>query len=138
MSGAIPLHAFMRWTRTALPLPLPLIFLSYFLDLPCKEFCCVFNLRSLKRCEHATRSVNAFSAAVQKQTEQTGQKYKPALQRKEQTCLNSFQSTPCFVELAQPTNTMEPTLQCCVLIGKPIFEANSTVNAAPSSIVNPL
>jgi hypothetical protein len=33
---------------------------------------------------------------------------------------------------------MEPTLQFCVLIGKPIFAASNTVNAAPSSVVNPL
>jgi hypothetical protein len=52
--------------------------------------------------------------------------------------LNSFQSTPCLEELAQPTNTTDPTLQCVVLMGKPIFEASRTVNAAPISIVNPL
>jgi hypothetical protein len=58
--------------------------------------------------------------------------------RSSKTCLKSFQSTPSFVELAQPTNTTDPTKQCVVLMGKPIFEANRTVNAAPSSIVNPL
>jgi hypothetical protein len=42
------------------------------------------------------------------------------------------------VELAQPTNTTDPTKQCVVLTGRPIFDANKTVNAAPSSIVNPL
>jgi hypothetical protein len=52
--------------------------------------------------------------------------------------LKSFQSTPCLDELAQPTNTTDPTLQCVVLIGIPIFEARRTVNAAPISIVNPL
>lgn len=52
--------------------------------------------------------------------------------------LNNFQSTPSFDELAQPTNTTEPTLQCVVEIGRPILEATRTVNAAPISIVNPL
>ena len=54
------------------------------------------------------------------------------------TCLNSLQSTPAFDWLAQPTNTTEPTKQCVVLTGTPIFVASRTVNAAPSSIVNPL
>jgi len=54
------------------------------------------------------------------------------------TCLNSLQSTPSFDWLAQPTNTTDPTKQCVVLTGKPILVANRTVNAAPSSIVNPL
>jgi len=54
------------------------------------------------------------------------------------TCLNSLQSTPSFDWLAQPTNTTEPTKQCVVLTGKPILVASRTVNAAPSSIVNPL
>lgn len=52
--------------------------------------------------------------------------------------LKSFQSTPPLFELTQPTNTTEPTLQWVVLIGSPIFDARSTVNAAPISIVNPL
>ena len=59
--------------------------------------------------------------------------------RKEyKTCLNNFQSTPSLEELAQPTNTTEPTKQCVVLMGKPILVASRTVNAAPSSIVKPL
>ena len=40
--------------------------------------------------------------------------------------------------LAQPTGTMEPTLQCYLLIGKPVFEASRTVNTAPSCTLNPL
>lgn len=52
--------------------------------------------------------------------------------------LNNFQSTPSFDELAHPTNTTEPTLQCVVEIGNPIFEATRTVNAAPISMVKPL
>jgi len=54
------------------------------------------------------------------------------------TYRNSFQSTPFSSELIQPTNTTEPTLQWVVLIGKPIFEASKTVNAAPISMVKPL
>lgn len=54
------------------------------------------------------------------------------------TYRNSFQSTPFSSELIQPTNTTEPTLQWVVLIGKPIFEASNTVNAAPISMVKPL
>lgn len=41
-------------------------------------------------------------------------------------------------ELAYPTNITEPTLQCVVDIGSPILLANSTVNAEPISMVNPL
>jgi len=37
-----------------------------------------------------------------------------------------------------PTNTTEPTLQCVVLIGMPIFDAIRTVSAEPISIQNPL
>jgi len=58
--------------------------------------------------------------------------------KKCKTCLNSLQSTPSFDWLAQPTNTTDPTKQCVVLTGKPILVASRTVNAAPSSIVNPL
>lgn len=54
------------------------------------------------------------------------------------TYRNSFQSTPFSSEFIQPTNTTEPTLQWVVLIGKPIFEASNTVNAAPISMVKPL
>jgi hypothetical protein len=61
------------------------------------------------------------------------------MKRKEcKTCLKSLQSTPCLDWLAQPTNTTEPTKQCVVLTGTPILVASRTVNAAPSSIVNPL
>jgi hypothetical protein len=58
--------------------------------------------------------------------------------KKCKTCLNNLQSTPAFDWLIQPTNTTEPTKQCVVLTGKPILVASRTVNAAPSSIVNPL
>jgi hypothetical protein len=59
--------------------------------------------------------------------------------RKEcKTCLNNPQSTPSFDWLAQPTHTTDPIKQCVVLTGTPILVANRTVNAAPSSIVNPL
>jgi len=54
------------------------------------------------------------------------------------TCLKSLQSTPSFDWLAQPTKTTEPTKQCVVLTGTPILVASRNVNAAPSSIVNPL
>lgn len=50
---------------------------------------------------------------------------------------NSFQST-AVLERAQPTNTMDPTLQWVVLIGRPILEARSTVAAAPISMQKPL
>lgn len=63
----------------------------------------------------------------------------------------SFQSTACscgipaavssgvfLCALLYPTKTTEPTLQCVVDIGKPILLANSTVIAAPISMVNPL
>lgn len=52
--------------------------------------------------------------------------------------LNSFQSTPFSLELNQPTNTTDPTLQWVVDIGKPILLANNTVNVAPISIVKPV
>lgn len=51
--------------------------------------------------------------------------------------LNNFQST-ADLERAQPTKTTEPTLQCVVLMGNPIFEATRTVVAAPISIQKPL
>lgn len=38
----------------------------------------------------------------------------------------------------KPTQTTDPTLQCVVDIGRPDLLATSTVNAAPSSMVNPL
>lgn len=53
------------------------------------------------------------------------------------THLKSFQSTPWREDLAQPTKTTEPTLQCVVEMGRPILEANSTVQADPISIVKP-
>jgi len=58
--------------------------------------------------------------------------------KKCKTCLNSPQSTPFFDSLAQPTKITEPIKQCVVLTGTPILVASRTVNAAPSSIVNPL
>ena len=58
--------------------------------------------------------------------------------RLDSTHLKTFQSTPARVLRAQPTNTTLPTLQWVVDTGRPILEANNTVNAAPSSIVNPL
>jgi hypothetical protein len=51
--------------------------------------------------------------------------------------LKSFQSTDSR-DLTLPTMTTEPTLQCVVLIGIPIFEATMTVNALPTSIQKPL
>ena len=51
---------------------------------------------------------------------------------------NSFQSTPREFDVMYPTKTTEPTLQWVVEIGSPILLANSTVNADPISIVNPL
>jgi hypothetical protein len=38
----------------------------------------------------------------------------------------------------RPTNTTEPTLQCVVLIGRPILDATSTVSADPISMQKPL
>lgn len=52
--------------------------------------------------------------------------------------LNNLQSTPSVLDLAQPTKTTEPTLQCVVLMGRPILDASNTVKAAPISIVKPL
>ena len=51
--------------------------------------------------------------------------------------LKSFQSTDSR-DLTRPTRTTEPTLQCVVLIGIPIFDATITVSALPTSIQNPL
>ena len=52
--------------------------------------------------------------------------------------LNRAQSTPPVLDLSQPTKTTDPTLQCVVLTGIPIFDAISTVIAEPISIVKPL
>lgn len=38
----------------------------------------------------------------------------------------------------RPTNTTEPTLQCVVLMGRPILDATRTVSADPISIQKPL
>lgn len=51
--------------------------------------------------------------------------------------LKSPQSTPCRLDLAQPTKTTEPTLQCVVEMGRPALEASKTVKAEPISMVNP-
>lgn len=53
------------------------------------------------------------------------------------TYLKSFQSTPWREDLAQPTKTTEPTLQCVVEMGRPTLEASSTVQADPISMVKP-
>lgn len=51
--------------------------------------------------------------------------------------VKSLQST--FLRArAHPTVTTEPTLQWVVLMGRPRFEAASTVVAAPSSMQKPL
>jgi len=49
----------------------------------------------------------------------------------------SFQST-FLCDRVRPTKTTDPTLQCVVLMGKPRFDAASTVNAAPISMQKPL
>ncbi len=51
--------------------------------------------------------------------------------------LNRLQSTFSF-DRKRPTNTIDPTLQCVLLIGRPKLEATNTVNAAPISMQNPL
>lgn len=50
---------------------------------------------------------------------------------------NSRQST-AFFDRSQPTDTTEPTLQCVVLMGRPMFDAMTTVKADASSILKPL
>jgi hypothetical protein len=49
----------------------------------------------------------------------------------------SLQST-AFLDRSQPTDTTEPTLQCVVLMGRPMFDAITTVRADASSILKPL
>ncbi len=51
--------------------------------------------------------------------------------------LNKLQST-FSLDRKRPTNTIDPTLQCVLLMGMPKLEAINTVNAAPISMQNPL
>ena len=95
-----------------------------------------FMISKVMRCQyyllnHSVRRMRAIRAALNKPVTGSVTIHARIILR------NMDQSTFSF-DLKRPTKTMEPILQCVVLIGIPMFDATNTVKAEPISIQKPL